>query len=324
MRTSIARVIWKKALELPAYLGSRIVAVPPIESRLDVCYARARQAHKPSLPILSSDDLSIVTDLEQRGVHITSLEALGLPGSERLLDDGHSLYARYCGDGWAGSSQLAHSCQGDAAVVMANREIFFWGLQERLLDIVEAYLGVPVGFDGINIFFTKADGLQTAARRWHRDMEDRRIVKIAVYLHDVDAEGGPLEVLGRHLPDEDCLVRGKYPIITQEELERRLVDFQEGRDTIACVGPAGTVVFADTASHYHRGRPAVRRDRGAVYFNYIARVPLRPFRCERSTISRAEIAQLAKDLPPRQRACLLWRNQLPPIARLIPPAPVWV
>lgn len=311
-----------KALEIPANLGSRIVAADRVASRLDVRYNRARAAHKPRVPVLSQQDQSIVADLDRKGVHVTSLEALGLPGSDQLLDEGRRLYERYCGDGWPDSSPLASSFQARPADVVASRGIFFWGLHDRLLDIAEASLGVPVAFDGINIFFTKADGREKSNRLWHRDAEDRRMVKIGVYFNDVDEDGGPFQLLCR-IPKEDRLVRGLYPILTQEKLERRLGDLDMDRDVATCIGKAGTVVFADTASHYHRGKPATGRNRGAVFFNYMNRVPLRPFRCERSTLSRAQMTQQAAELPPRQRDALLWRKQLPALARLIPTAPVW-
>ena len=321
-RSHLMNVAFKKVLEVPANLGSQLVAWPPVASRAGTAYIRAREAYKDRLPDLSPADAAIVADIKRTGVHITSIEALGLPGSDALLDRGRALYERYKDEG-AHDPDRARSFQAGAADVMANREIFYWGLSDRLLDIVEAYLGVPIGYDGINIFFTKADGRQVAARRWHRDVEDRHMVKIAVYLNDVDEGGGPLQVLRRKLPQHDLTVRGKFPILTQEELEHRLADFRMDRDVTTCMGKTGTVVFADTASHYHRGKPATTDDRCAVYFNYFHRVPLRPFRCERSTISRAQISELAEPLPPRQRECLLWRETLPMIARLLPPAPVW-
>ncbi|MCW6508545.1 hypothetical protein [Lichenifustis flavocetrariae] len=320
--SNLARVAFNKVLEVPANLGSRLIAWPPVASRAGAAYGRAREAHKERVPDLSPADAAIVADLKRTGVHITSLDTLGLTGSDALLDRGRALYARYVSDGTRDPTR-ARSFQAGAADVMANREIFYWGLNDRLLDIVENYLGVPIGYDGINIFFTKADGRQVAARRWHRDVEDRHMVKIAVYLNDVDEGGGPLQVLRRKLPQHDRTVRGKFPILTQEELERRLADFRIDRDVTTCMGKTGTVVFADTASHYHRGKPATTHDRCAVYFNYFHRVPLRPFRCERSTISRAQIRELAEPLLHRQRDCLLWRESLPMVARLLPPAPVW-
>jgi hypothetical protein len=93
------------------------------------------------------------------------------------------------------------------------------------------------------------------------------------------------------------------------------------RDVATCIGKRGTVVFSDTASFYHRGMPAITRDRYAIFFNYMSRMPLRPFRCERTMISRAQVDQLAKELPTRQRDCVLWRKDLPLVARILPPAP---
>jgi hypothetical protein len=105
-------------------------------------------------------------------------------------------------------------------------------------------------------------------------------------------------------------------------LEAALGDFDPDRDVVSCTGKAGTVIFADTAALYHRGKPARARDRCAIFFN-MNRAPLRPFRCERSTISRAQSTRLAASMPPRQRDCMLWRDSLPFVARIIPPAPLW-
>jgi hypothetical protein len=56
---------------------------------------------------------------------------------------------------------------------MANPHIYRWGLHDRLLDIAENYLGMATGYDGINIFFTKADGRETGFRRWLSDRQQR-------------------------------------------------------------------------------------------------------------------------------------------------------
>jgi hypothetical protein len=206
---------------------------------------------------------------------------------------------------------------------MAYPQIYRWGLHDRLLDIAENYLGVPIGYDGINIFFTMPDGRETGARLWHRDGEDRRMLKIAVYLHDVDEGNGPLQVLQRRISKYDHLASGKPPVLTQQQLEEALPGFDMGRDVVTCTGKRGTFVFSDTASFYHRGMPAITGDRYAIFFNYIGRVPLRPFRCERTMISRAQVNQLAKELPARQRDCVLWRQALPLVARILPPAPIY-
>src|ERR1700722_1860436 len=311
----LINVAWKKMLEAPANLGSQVVAWPPVASRIEASYERAKRLHEAHLPHLRDSDARIVEDLKTSAVSITSLEAMGLEGVDALLADAYALVARH--------SPWTRSFQADGADIVAHDKIIRWGLSDRLLDIAENYLGVPVGYDGINAFFTKADGMETGARRWHRDTEDRRMLKIALYLNDVDEDGGPLQVLRRQLPDSCRMVRGKFPTLRQEQLEKALGDFDPDRDVVTCTGKASTMVFADTAAVYHRGKPASARDRCAIYFNYMNRVPLRPFRCERSTISRAQIRRLAASMPQRQRDCLLWRDSLPLVGRIIPPSPVW-
>ncbi len=309
-------VAWKKILEAPANLGSQVVAWPPVASRIEASYERAKRAHAAHLPPLRDADARIVEDLKKSTVSITSLDAMGLEGVDALLADAYALVARH--------SPWTHSFQADGTDLVAQDKIIRWGLSDRLLDIAENYLGTPVGYDGVNVYFTKADGREAGPRRWHRDAEDRRMLKIALYLNDVDEDGGPFQVLRRRLPDHDRTVAGKFPILNQEQLEKAMGDFDPDRDVVTCTGKTGTMVFADTATFYHRGKPASARDRCAIFFNYMNRAPLRPFRCERSPISRAQTRRLAASMPQRQRDCLLWRDSLPLVARIVPPAPLWM
>ena len=62
------------------------------------------------------------------------------------------------------ANTLRASFQAGASAIMAHPQIYQWGLHGRLLDIAENYLGVPVGYDGLNIFFTKADGRENGPR----------------------------------------------------------------------------------------------------------------------------------------------------------------
>ena len=62
----------------------------------------------------------------------------------------------------------------------------------------------------------------------------------------------------------------------------------------------------------------MRTDRTALFYSYFSRTPRHPFFCERSTMRRAQLKGLARDLPKRQRDCVLWRDALPLTSRLIP------
>jgi hypothetical protein len=151
----------------------------------------------------------------------------------------------------------------------------------------------------MTIVYTVAGGKAESTRQWHRDREDRRMVKIAIYLNDVDGDGGPFELDTRGERASDA-------------------DFATVR---SCEGPAGTVIFADTARCLHRGRPA-KRDRAAVFYSYFSRRPRNSFFCERSGLTRLQVAALTRNLPPRQAESAQWHAALPPLLRLIPSAPI--
>jgi hypothetical protein len=136
---------------------------------MEASYEKAKRSHEAHLPRLRDSDARIVEDLKKSAVSITSLEAMGLEGADALLADAYALVARH--------SPWTRSFQADGVDIVAHDKIIRWGLSDRLLDIAENYLGVPTGYDGINVFFTKADGMEAGARRWHRDAEDRRMLK---------------------------------------------------------------------------------------------------------------------------------------------------
>src|ERR1700727_522495 len=148
MRTwRLINVAWKKILGAPANLGSQAVAWPPVATRMEASYERAKRSHEAHLPRLRDADARIVEDLKKSGISITSLEAMGLEGVDALLADAYALVARH--------SPGTRSFQASGADLVAHDKIIRWGLNDRLLDIAENYLGVPVGHDGKKVFFTK-------------------------------------------------------------------------------------------------------------------------------------------------------------------------
>lgn len=320
--TLFHRRLLRRISGLPAEIASHLINVPPLAQRLASSYQRRLEQHKAKLPQLSGLERRIVAGLRQSGVFITSLQALARPGTDEMLSSAGELMDGYAARAARGDFRHHYTILVSGDELMAQPSILRWGLDQSLLRIVEAYLGLPVAYDGCHVFYTVADGRQVATRLWHRDFEDRRMVKVTVYLHDVDTDGGPYEVLHRDFPGSESLSGCNYPILTQEELETRLGGAITERDVTSCMGPAGTVIFSDPALRYHRGKPARSRDRAAIFYNYFARPPLRPFLCERSGLSRAQLTDLAATLPPEQRACLLWREEVPWFARVIPPAPL--
>ncbi|UVO51469.1 hypothetical protein M0208_13505 [Sphingomonas sp. SUN019] len=305
--------------DVPARTALRAANTAPLRRILGAKYQAAIERHRANLPTLTGIDAQIVSALLRDGVFITSLEALSLPGSAGIVD-----LADAMADDFAAEARRRVRAGIDFNVVppgplVATPEVFRWGLHDRLLDIAEAYLELPVAYDGVSINYTVADGREVSTRKWHRDWEDRKMLKIAVYLNDVDDQGGPLQVVGRHHIAQDDANGYRYELASDEELGAVL---GEGfrKDIVSCEGPKGTVVFTDTARYFHRGKPAVTRDRKALFYSYFARTPRHPFFCERSGLSRSDIATLSQGMMPRQRAVTAWRTTLPWLLQLIPPA----
>lgn len=91
---------------------------------------------------------------------------------------------------------------------------------------------------------------------WHRDPEDRYILKMFVYLTDVSEGSGPL-IYARGTHVQGSIKSLPESFKDPETTARRSNDAQMSavvpKDRwITAVGPKGTVVFADTRG-YHKG-----------------------------------------------------------------------
>ncbi|TQX85339.1 MULTISPECIES: hypothetical protein [unclassified Rhizobium] len=314
--------LMRRVRSLPAESATRLLAMPAINSRLTRAYEAAQIRYRPSIPKLSSPDMDIVIGLEQNGVYITSLEKLNLPGTDILWNSATGIAEQYSARASKGEFADEYTVQVSAEHMMRHPEIVRFPLNDRILNVVETYLGLPAAYDTLNFFYTVADGRQVAARKWHRDVEDRRMVKMIVYLHDVDLDTGPIEILHYPFPGSDKLRGANFPVLTHEMLLDQVGKPLGSGDMTTCTGKAGTVIFTDVASHYHRGRPAKARDRCALFYNFFSQKPLRPFFCGRHVFSHEQISNLASGQTTRARTSMLWRANLSWLARVVPAAPL--
>lgn len=318
---TLGKKLIRRLGDKPARFAFNVTNLAPIRRRLGERYDAAVAAHRPALPQLTAADQSIVDALAQTGIYATTLDALGIPGSGAMLEAAQRVSAD-CREMALRQSQAGRDfIVAPPDAILANKEIFHWGVNDRLLDIAEAYIGLPVAYDGLALIYTLADGREVATREWHRDREDRKMIKIAVYCNDVTPGGGPLQVISRVDPGQNDALGYRYAGGSEAELTSRLgADYRD--DIVTCTGAAGTVVFMDAARYFHRGEPAYTEDRKALYYSYFARQTRHPFFCQRSGFDRVQLAQMAKGAAPRQRDAILWANSVAPLARLVPPAPV--
>ena len=160
-----------------------------------------------------------------------------------------------------------HEVLANAAQLLQHEEIFRWGLSEKILSIVENYLQLPVGYDGLMFVRSHADGKETGVRTWHKDREDRRMLKVCVYLNDVQIGGGPFECLQQTANSPIySLFQHQYKLLSDKEL-KTLLPGAEYKCIKTLVGSIGTVIFVNIALYYHCGKPPTQHNRTAVFFS---------------------------------------------------------
>jgi len=307
-------------MSVPSEIALRMLNHPAID-HLSLTMERLSRERldAPSLAGLDETAQNILQSLEYDGVCATTLEALGLEDTELMFAEATELSSMMA-ERNKRAGEEARSINGATTWDLLQRpNLFHWGLNSRVLDIVEAYLRAPCGYDGLEYHYSKADGREVSTRRWHRDREDISQVKIIIYVNDVDVDGGPFEIvhpLAQKILDQRLPWR--YSIVSDTQLKSAVSAVRATKPIRSFTGARGTVLFVDTARCHHHGKPPTKRDRAAVFYSFFNRSPAHPFCCERSPLSRRHVAAWARGLPERQRSCAMWWESLPLKAQLIP------
>jgi phytanoyl-CoA dioxygenase PhyH len=267
-------------------------------------YQARRLAHRSRRPTLSAADAALLAELETDGGCVSSLDDLDYAATAAMRSGVMPLLATLpgadahvpTGDVLAGRSTTLHCFSIDPPELAARAPgVLLWGLDERMLDLVEAYLGVPPAFTTVHLRKDVGGGRQVGTRFWHIDTEDRRVIRVLVYLTDVTTDTGPFEYIPRPQTDactalRDRALRSDGDPVFDDEMRRHVPESQWR----ACVGPAGTVVIADNAAVYHHGK-VHDAERTVLIYTYTSRRPQYP-RLERNPAFDAALSE-------RQRAC---------------------
>jgi len=315
----LANKVSNKLLSLPSDIACGFNSNDWFEkSVLFPRYQTLLRQHKEHLPKLDAVEQSIVEQLEQNGVCLTSLDDLSIPDSHQLLEAAQPITNELSQQSRSPSHLGKHTLMANAEQLLAHPEIIRWGLSERLLRIVECYLGLPVGYGALSFYYSVADGRDAGPRIWHRDKEDWKMVKVAVYLNDVDEFGGPFQCVKPDINKFLIETLPQYKGLTNLELEHLLKTKNPDDYLTSCIGKAGTVIFTDTSKYYHRGKPPSKRDRSAIFFHYFSYRPKNPFYCDRSPLSSKQIVEFDKQLPIHLQGYLTWREKYSGLGRYIP------
>ncbi len=265
--------------------------------------ARRRLARRP--PQLDGRQQALVAELDRHGYAVTSF-------SDFFQDEG--LWAEIKTQGARFQEETEAALAGERAQQLkrhAGKEfvvrLLSYGvdlglddpwfracLSRRLLDVANAYLRLWSKLEYVDLWYSipqPPDAERQASQRWHRDYNDRHLLKAFLYLVDVDEETGPFQYVPGSQPGGPYAdawpwrpLGQTYP--PEEELARRIP--AEAVKTFTA--PKGTLILCNT-SGFHRGGFATGRPRVLATCTYSSPASLASL-TERSYTFRGDLDQL--------------------------------
>jgi hypothetical protein len=146
-----------------------------------------------------------------------------------------------------------------------------FALQREILNIAINYFGMLVKLRAYNVWHNFATGTAPrASQLWHRDSEDRAVVKVFVYLTDIDERAGPLCYASGTHAQGSVKIEPPFTIVKEHNSYVPRSDDVQMKQAVpeskwvSAVGPKGTIVFADTQG-YHKGGWVLDHER-ILYF----------------------------------------------------------
>lgn len=246
----------------------------PIVRALDgYKYLQALEAHSSSLPPLDARDLLALQLLREVGVCAMGVDEWHLPGTEAMLAAAHRLADELRSDLPAKDNAPRVSTER----LMQFPEVYFWGLNERLLSVAENYIQLPVHYEGVSIRREIADGMSTDVRQWHLDPDDRRMCRMILYLNPVQEGGGPFEYIER---TRTRAIAHKLHYASGFVSERRMATVSDQTAWRQVLGPHHHAVLADTCRVFHRAQAPRFADRYTATFTWKSRTPLKRYPAE--------------------------------------------
>lgn len=240
----------------------------------------ARRAHERQPVELDDLQRGIVETLEEEGIALLPFtELLGQELWEELETSSREFARAIERDGGAPTKKTKKEylrrayAPGPVALDESNPWLRA-GSDPRLLAVVNEYLGLWSKLSYVDQWYTLPRGEidRVASQRWHRDYNDKHLLKVFLYMNDVDEAAGPFE----YIPG--TMIRGNrfadvYPWeVFGEDLyppDAALEQLTGADESHVVTGSAGTLILCDTTG-FHRGGFAIERPRVMGVWNYVS------------------------------------------------------
>lgn len=235
---------------------------------------KSRALYEGQRPELNDVQRRVLADVEANGFAVASF-------GEFFQDEAHWHELEAMRDRFVAETEADLAKGGEQVRVRAGKEfvvrLHSYGVQlglddpwfraaasRRLLDLANTYLEMWSKLEYVDVWYSvpqPAEAERISSQRWHRDYNDKHLLKVFLYLVDVDEEMGPFQYVPGSQPDGPFAdawpwepLGQNYP--TEAELEA-LIPSSSVR---AFTAPKGTLIFCNTAG-FHRGGFSVTNPR---------------------------------------------------------------
>ena len=235
---------------------------------------RSRRRFSSERPPLDDVQQRIVSDLDTDGYSLLAFTDLFRDDAAwAAIEQQAAHFVSETKTALSGDAEALRVRQGKEFVVRLHSYGVELGLDDpwfracaskRMLDVANTFLGLWSKLEYVDVWYSRPqpdEADRVSSQRWHRDFNDRRLVKAFLYLVDVDEGTGPFQYVpgsapgGRHGDAWPWRPLGEnYP--PEDELERRVA--ADGARVFT--GPKGTLLFCNTAG-FHRGGFATEKPR---------------------------------------------------------------
>jgi hypothetical protein len=225
---------------------------------------RARQLYSANRPSLDDTQRGVVQELHDSGYALLTAEKLFSPEMWQAVQDEGEEFVRATVEGLEGDGDLRKREGKDylvrkydvGGVLSLDNPWLAAAISRRLLDIANEYLQLWSKVEYVDLWYSLPVGEgadRKASQIWHRDFDDSHLLKVFLYLSDVDEKSGPFEyVPGSHPTGRLAGVHPWAPMGVGRISDRELAKFVSTDEVQTFTAPKGTLIFCNT-SGLHRG-----------------------------------------------------------------------
>lgn len=179
---------------------------------------------------------------------------------------------------------------GKAEALPFENPLIRFALDETIMAIAGNYFGFVPKFASFSLLQTLVSPEGEKAKfsqRWHRDPEDKKILKVFLYLNDVDEGTGPFTYVKKsHVGGTWRYLYPQVPPVGSYPPDGALETIIPPDDMLRCTAPKGTLIFADT-SGFHRGGLCTEKDRYHFVAAFVSWATTQPITYLRPSASEA-------------------------------------